>query len=91
MIHKKIGGKSGQRTAKIVDRADSEDTDKRGRQDASMGRSHWGNELADRKAKETAWIGKRSLKPDIITPAGTQQNFPLFSKFKYKVWDREPI
>ncbi|KAF8427074.1 hypothetical protein EV426DRAFT_686742 [Tirmania nivea] len=36
-----------------------------------------GNERADRKAKEVAWVGRRMLRPDVITPAGIRQAFPM--------------
>ena len=42
-----------------------------------------GNEEADIKAAETVEIGKQLQKPDIATPAGIRQAFPLHRKSKY--------
>ena len=42
-----------------------------------------GNELADRKARETVVVGRLLLKPDIVAPAGIRQAFPLHTRTKY--------
>ena len=41
-----------------------------------------GNEAADRKAKETAWVGKWMFEHDIATPAGIRQTYPIHPKPK---------
>ncbi|KAF8417562.1 hypothetical protein EV426DRAFT_699641 [Tirmania nivea] len=50
-----------------------------------------GNERADRKAKEAAWVGKRMLRPDIVTPAGIRQAFPMGRPSKQTKWNREAL
>ncbi|KAF8416400.1 hypothetical protein EV426DRAFT_703786 [Tirmania nivea] len=50
-----------------------------------------GNERADRKAKEVAWVGKRMLRPDIVTPAGIRQAFPMGRPSKQTKWNREAL
>ncbi|KAF8416252.1 hypothetical protein EV426DRAFT_700412 [Tirmania nivea] len=50
-----------------------------------------GNERADRKAKEVAWVGKRMLRPDIVTPAGIRQAFPMRRTSKQTKWNREAL
>jgi len=36
-----------------------------------------GNEEADRKAKMDVWMKERMCRPDIVTPAGIRQAFPI--------------
>ncbi|KAF8416439.1 hypothetical protein EV426DRAFT_721797 [Tirmania nivea] len=50
-----------------------------------------GNERADRKAKEVAWVGRRMLRPDVITPAGIRQAFPMGRPSKQTKWNREAL
>ncbi|KAF8415634.1 hypothetical protein EV426DRAFT_700346 [Tirmania nivea] len=50
-----------------------------------------GNERADRKAKEAAWVGRRMLRPDIVTPAGIRQAFPMGRPSKQMKWNREAL
>ncbi|KAF8424370.1 hypothetical protein EV426DRAFT_712188 [Tirmania nivea] len=50
-----------------------------------------GNERADRKAKEMAWVGKRMLRPDFITPAGIRQAFPMGRPSKQTKWNWEAL
>ncbi|KAF8417959.1 hypothetical protein EV426DRAFT_710166 [Tirmania nivea] len=50
-----------------------------------------GNERADRKAKEMAWVGRRMLRPDVITPAGIRQAFPMGRPTKQTGWNREAL
>jgi len=39
-----------------------------------------GNEAAGSSAKEEVWRGERMHWPDIVTPVGIRQAFPLHSK-----------
>ncbi|KAF8415775.1 hypothetical protein EV426DRAFT_661913 [Tirmania nivea] len=50
-----------------------------------------GNERADRKANEAAWVGSRMLRPDIVTPAGIRQAFPMGRPSKQAKWNREAL
>ncbi|KAF8417628.1 hypothetical protein EV426DRAFT_709618 [Tirmania nivea] len=37
------------------------------------------NEKADGKAEKTVWAGRRMLSPDIATPAGIRQAYPMLT------------
>jgi len=51
-----------------------------------------GNEAADRRAKMETWMGERMHLPDIATPAGIQQAFPLHTKVPaHLCWTRDAI
>ncbi|KAF8422277.1 hypothetical protein EV426DRAFT_706499 [Tirmania nivea] len=50
-----------------------------------------GNERAYRKAKEVAWVDRRMLRPDIVTPAGIRQAFPMGRPSKQARWNREAL
>ena len=39
-----------------------------------------GNGEADARAKKEVWMGQRMLKPDIVTPAGIRQAYPIHPK-----------
>jgi len=48
-----------------------------------------GNEAADTRAKKEGWMGMQMLKPEIITPAGIRQAFPLHSRAPHHMrWSR---
>jgi len=51
-----------------------------------------GNEGGDIRAKQEAWMGERMHGPDIVTPAGIRQAFPLHSKTPAHLkWSRDAI
>ena len=50
-----------------------------------------GNEEADYKARETAWVGSMMHKPDTPTPAGIRQAFPLYHTQKCKKWKNHEV
>ena len=51
-----------------------------------------GNEQADRIAKEGVWMGERMHRPDIVTPAGIRQAYPLHDKAPAHLsWPRQAI
>jgi len=50
-----------------------------------------GNEAADGMARKTGWVGAWMSQPEIATPAGIQQAFPLYSRPAHPKWDREAL
>lgn len=40
---------------------------------------------------EIGWIGKRTARLDIVTPAGIRQAYPIHSKPKHLWWNRQAI
>jgi len=51
-----------------------------------------GSEQAGKKAKEGVWIGERMHWPDIVTPAGIRQAYPLHDKAPAHLsWPRQAI
>ena len=50
-----------------------------------------GNEEADKMARETEWVGAAMQEPEIATPAGIHQAYPIYSKPAHMTWDREAL
>ena len=71
---------TGTSAAAVLDRREASETDDR--------RLMWvkghdrveGNEQADSRAKQEVWIGERMHWPDIVTPAGIRQAYPLTTR-----------
>jgi len=50
------------------------------------------NEQADRRAKQEVWIGERMHWPDIVTPAGIRQSYPLHDNAPAHLsWPRQAL
>jgi len=51
-----------------------------------------GNEQADSRAKREVWMGERMHWPDIATPAGIRQTYPLHGKApEHLSWPRQAL
>lgn len=55
-----------------------------------MGRVE-GNEEADSRARRSAWLDRRTAQPEIATPAGIRQAFPIHSRPRWLKWDRQSL
>ena len=51
-----------------------------------------GNEQADTRAKREVWLGERMHWPDIVTPAGIRQAYPLHARAPEQLsWPRQAL
>ena len=48
-----------------------------------------GNEEADRRAGREVYLGSPTAQPDIATPAGIRQAYPIHPKSKHLNWNRQ--
>jgi len=50
-----------------------------------------GNELVDKRAKDTVMRGQWMSEPSLVTPTGIRQAYPLYFRAPQLKWDRDEV